>query len=793
MWGKIASLIIRNRIAILIVLSSVTVFMTWQASQIELSYTFVKPLPGDDPAMIDYNAFKKMFGEDGNIMVIGLQDSNLFKLSTFNGLFNLSHDIKNISGIKEVLSVANIYNISKDDDLKKFEYKQLIKNQPTSQSQLDSLKTLIYSLPFYEGLIYNKETNATLIAITFDDKKLNSKDRLEIVENIKDLAHEFSVKHNVTLHFSGLPYIRTTFMKVVSYEMKLFLILAIAVTALILFLFFRSFRVVGYSLIVITIGLIWSVGTIHLFGFQITILSSMIPPLITVIGLPNCIFFTNKYQEELRRHGNKMRALSMMVRKVGLSNFLANITTAVGFGVFYFTNSALLVEFGIVAAINVIASYFVALTFLTIILSYLPAPSLKKKNHLSGKRINYIIDKVNYLIHNKRKTIYIIISVITIVGGFGMFYIQKIGYVVDDLPKNDPIYTDLRFFEKNFNGVLPFEILIDTKKEKGVFADNAKTLYKIRRLQKVVNEHPEFSKPLSIVEAVRFGYQTYKGGDPKFYQLASPIELNNMKSYLSNVTGNEGKFKSFLDSTNRFTRVSFQMADVGSVRIKEIMDDLRPKVDSIFNPKDYNVSFTGQSAVFLKGNDYLFHHLFISLLIAIGLILLIGMVLFRSVLIIVLSKIPCLIPLVVTAGIMGYFNIPFKPSTILIFSIAFGLASDGTIYILTEYRQQLNSGAGANSIHNTVKEVGLSMIYTNIILFFGFAIFIVSSFGGTAAMGTLISITLLSALVTNLVLLPSILLTLEKRINTKNMLKDGLDLDTPEEGEEEISENQNLA
>ena len=412
MWGKIASLIIRNRIAILIVLSSVTVFMTWQASQIELSYTFVKPLPGDDPAMIDYNAFKKMFGEDGNIMVIGLQDSNLFKLSTFNGLFNLSHDIKNISGIKEVLSVANIYNISKDDDLKKFEYKQLIKNQPTSQSQLDSLKTLIYSLPFYEGLIYNKETNATLIAITFDDKKLNSKDRLEIVENIKDLAHEFSVKHNVTLHFSGLPYIRTTFMKVVSYEMKLFLILAIAVTALILFLFFRSFRVVGYSLIVITIGLIWSVGTIHLFGFQITILSSMIPPLITVIGLPNCIFFTNKYQEELRRHGNKMRALSMMVRKVGLSNFLANITTAVGFGVFYFTNSALLVEFGIVAAINVIASYFVALTFLTIILSYLPAPSLKKKNHLSGKRINYIIDKVNYLIHNKRKTIYIIISVI---------------------------------------------------------------------------------------------------------------------------------------------------------------------------------------------------------------------------------------------------------------------------------------------------------------------------------------------------------------------------------------------
>jgi predicted RND superfamily exporter protein len=784
MWGAIASLIIRNRIAILLILLAITVFMAWQASKIELSYTFVKPLPGDDEAMVDYNSFKKMFGEDGNVMVIGLQDSNIFELSKFNDLYDLGKEIKNINGIKEVLSITSLYNIIRNDSLSKFDFNQLINNKPRTQVELDSLKKIILSLPFYEGLVINKETNTTLIAITFDDKKLNSKDRLDIVENIRISADKFSAKHKVELHYSGLPYIRTRFMKTVSNEMELFLILAILVTALILYLFFRSFRVVGYSLIVVAIGLIWSIGTIHLFGFQITILSSMIPPLITVISLPNCIFFTNKYQDELRRHGNKMRALSMMVRKVGLSNFLANITTAVGFGVFYFTNSSLLVEFGVVAAINVIASYFVALAFLTIILSFLPAPNLEKKNHLSGKRINYIIDKVNFLVHNRRTVIYIVIAVITVIGGLGMFNIKKIGYVVDDLPKKDPIYTDLRFFEKNFNGVLPFEILIDTKKDKGVFADDAKTLYKIKKLQKVVNEHPEFSKPLSVVEALRFAYQAYNDGKPKFYQLPPPLELNKMKKYISTVSGNDSKFKAFLDSTKRYTRVSFQMADVGSVRIKEIMNDLRPKVDSIFDPKEYNVSFTGQSAVFLKGNDYLFRHLFISLLIAIGLILLIGMVLFRSVLIIVLSKIPCLIPLVVTAGIMGYFNIPFKPSTILIFSIAFGLASDGTIYILTEYRQQLKKGSGSNSIHNTVKEVGLSMIYTNIILFFGFAIFIVSSFGGTVAMGTLISITLLSALVTNLLLLPSILLTLEKRVNTKNMLKDAIDLDAEDEDEE---------
>jgi predicted RND superfamily exporter protein len=793
MWGKIASRIIRNRITILIILLAITVFMGWHASKIELSYSFVKPLPADDQEMIDYNSFKKMFGEDGNVMVIGLQDSNLFQLAKFNDLRQLVNDIKSISGIKATISITNIFNIIKNDSISRFEFNPLIKDKITSQKQLDSLKEIIYFLPFYEGFLLNKETNASLIVITFEDKLLNSKDRINIVGDIRDMSEKFAAKHHTEMHYSGMPYIRTRYMKMVSSEMILFLILAIAITALILFLFFRSFRVVGYSLIVVVIGLIWSIGTIHLFGYQITILTSLIPPLITVIGLPNCIFFTNKYQEELRRHGNKMRALSMMVRKVGLSNFLANITTAVGFGVFYFTNSNLLMEFGVVAAINVMASYFVALTLLTIILSILPIPSLKKRNHLSGKRINYTLDKINYLVHYKRKTIFIVISVITVVGSLGMLYIQKIGYMVDDLPKKDPIYTDLRFFEKNFHGVMPFEILIDTKKANGVFSDNAKTLYKIRRLQKIVNEHPEFSKPLSVVEALRFAYQVYKDGDPKYYQLPPPIELNNMKKYISTLSGNENMFKAYLDTSKRYTRVSFQMADVGSVRIRELVKELKPKVDSVFNPNDYKVSYTGQSIVFLKGNDYLFHHLFISLIIAIVLIFIIGAILFRSISIILLSKIPCLIPLIVTAGIMGYFGIPFKFSTILIFSIAFGLASDGTIYILAEYKQQLKKGAGGNSIFNTVKEVGISMIYTNIILFFGFAIFIVSSFGGTVAMGTLISITLLCALVTNLLLLPSILLSLEKHYNTKKMLQDAIDINEDDEEDDEVlPENQSI-
>jgi predicted RND superfamily exporter protein len=219
--------------------------------------------------------------------------------------------------------------------------------------------------------------------------------------------------------------------------------------------------------------------------------------------------------------------------------------------------------------------------------------------------------------------------------------------------------------------------------------------------------------------------------------------------------------------------------------MKALVDSLRPKIDSIFNPKDYNVVLTGHSLVFLKNNDYLLANLYESLLIEIILIALVGMALFRSVRIILLSKLPCLIPLVITAGVMGFLDIRFKPSTILIFSIAFGIASDGTVYFLTKYRQELKKGLTApQAISLAVKETGLSMVYTNIILFFGFIIFAASSFGGTVAMGILVSLTLVVSMCTNLILLPAILLSIDNRKTEKEILEKPL-IELEDNGEKE--------
>lgn len=802
MQVKFGSLILRNRVLFLIGLGIITLFFGWRATKTELSYSYARALPKDDPAYIDYEKFKELYGEDGSVMVIGFQDKDFYTLKKFNDWYDLGQKIKSISGIKDVLSVGTVYNIKRNDSLNRFDFVPVVKSKPSTQQELDSIRDKILSLPFYEGIIFNSESNATLMAITFDKKHLNSKDRINIAHEIKHLSDAFAAENKLDIHYSGMPYIRTVFMEKVSREMGLFLLLAVVVTSILLFLFFRSFLSVFFSIFVCLVGVVVSVGTLELFGFKITLLSGLIPPIILIIGVPNCIFIINKYQEELVRHGNKIKALARAVQKVVLSNFMANITSSIGFGVFYFTNSSLLMEFGLVAAVNVMFTYVIAHILLPIIYSYLPPPKPKYTKHLQNKYILKIMKFTDDLVHRKRKLIYITVTVITLISFYGMSKIRVLGYMVDELPQKDPVYTHLKFFEKHFNGVMPFEINIDTKKPNGVFADRAgsaiPTLYKIQSLQRMMKKYEAFSKPLSLVEGLKFAYQGYHDGDPKKYKtLPGAMELAKLRNYMQTIKGQENKIASFIDSTRQFTRVSFQMADVGTDSMQKLVNEIRPRVDSIFNfdketkswvsdSLKYNVSITGMSYVFLKSNDYLFHHLFVALIIAIILILIIGVALFRSIPIIVLSKLPCLIPLAITAGIMGFADIPFKPSTILIFTIAFGIASDGTIYILAEYRHQLRKlhEDRSKAISRTLRELGTSMIYTNTILFFGFVIFAASTFGGTVAMGILISITLVVSLITNLLLLPSILLSLEKRTAVKEILERPL-IEVTEEGEED--------
>lgn len=786
-WNRVSSFILTNRAAFLAVVLLGTAFMGYQATRIKLSYELAKILPVTDPEYQRYEAFKAHFGQDGNVVVLGIETDRMYQLDFFNDWYTLSQTIKRIDGIKDVVGNANLYNIVRDDSAQTFRIVPLVPRPPTTQATVDSIRDRIAQLPFYRNLVSDSSGRAHLMAVTFDQRELNTKNRIAIVRRVEAVADSFGTAHQLPVHLSGMPYIRTEFTAKVSHEMGLFMGLAFLVTALILLYFFRSLTVVLAALAVVGVGVVWAAGYLVLFGYDITLLTGLVPPIIIVIGVPNAIFLLNRYHEELNRQHDKPTALTIATSKVGETTFFANVTTSIGFFVFYFTASPLLVQFGLVAAFGIMTTYVVSLVLIPLIFSYLPTPSPKQRGHLERRQINGFLSWVDHIVQHRRVAIYTFIALVTGLGIVGALRIHAIGYVVDDLPANDPIYTDLKWIESRFKGVMPFEVSIDTKRPGRVLTPQ--TLTKIRLLEREFSKYGEFTRPLSLVEAIRFFYQSYRGGNPKYYALPGALELNRLAAYLpkqqpgakgSNTASN---VKAYLDSTRRYTRVSFQMPDLGTVRTTQLLNELQPRADSIFNvdratgvrtapDEQYDVRITGNSVVFTKGNDYLLKNLAESTLLAILLVSVILIILLRDVRLSLIAILPSVVPLIVTAGIMGLFGIHLKPSTILIFSIAFGISSDGTIYFITKYRDELRSatnGAGKltaeQAVSSTIRYTGISMFYTAIILFAGFAIFTASTFQGTVALGLLVSITLLMGMASNLILLPAFLLTATKRMS----------------------------
>ena len=775
MWGKIAGFVLRFRLALLILLIAATAFMGYHASKVQLSYEFARAVPIDNPKLVAYQNFKAKFGEDGNLLVIGVQTDKLFDQTIFNDYIALNNNLKKIAGVDNVLSVPVAVNLEKKikpDSSQTLIAVPVFRNANLSQSEIDSCKKIFFSLIFYRGLLYNPETNTYLMAVNVNKNVMASAKRTETVNAIKAAGDEFGSKHSVDMHYSGLPFIRTNMAVKIANEMKFFLVSSILLSALILLLFFRSFGTMFLSLAVVLIGVVWSLGTMDLFHYKITLLSGVIPPLVVVIGIPNCIYFLNKYHTAFNETRDKKKALYDMIRKMGIVTLFCNITAAIGFGVFALTKSAILNEFGVVASINIMMLFFISFILIPGVLSYLPDPKEKHTRYLTNKWLTAVLQKLEEWTLNHQKLIYAVTAVVLIISVAGIARIKSEGFVVDDLPKTDRMYKDLKFFESNFRGVMPLEIVVDTKRKNGLRINPLQTFDKIDQLSKYIAAKPDLAKPLSVVEGLKFVRQAYYDGDSSSYGLPNQFDISFLAAYLNTKPTDSSKknnflklVNSFIDSNKQETRISVNMMDVGTIKLPLILNDIEKKSSELFDSSKYSIVFTGSSVTYLEGSNFIIKGLQQSIMYAFILIAACMLYLFKSLRILLCSLIPNMIPLVITAGVMGWVGVALKPSTVLVFSIALGIAIDITIRFLVNYKQELETGKAdqKQTVINTIHSTGISIIYTSLVLIAGFSIFCFSGFGGTKALGWLTSLTLIMATLTNLIFLPTLLITLAKK------------------------------
>ena len=772
-WGLVARLILRNRFILLAAIVGMTFFWATQWKYMQFTFTEANLLPDNHPENILYKNFTDTFGEEGNVIVIALQDSLFFTSEKRNAWRSLNNSIQEFSEIDLVLSTDNLQELIKDEKNEKFILQEVpLAKAVDSAALLKFREKLFLELPFYNNLIFDSETNTIRSVVYMDPEIVNTAKRKDFIfDKFIPLITSFEEATSSDVHVSGMPYIRTLNAQNIVDEIGLFVLGATLITSLIFFLFFRSFRATFISLFVVAIGVMWAFGILGWLGYEITVLTALIPPLIIVIGVPNCIFLINKYQQEIAKHKNQAKSLQRVIIKVGNATLMTNLTTASGFATFILTNSKILKEFGVVASINIIAIFALSLLIIPITYSLMPIPKKKHLKHLKNKSIDFFVSWMENKVRKKRVNVYVVSLIGLIVGITGIYQIKISGSLIEDMPKSADFFQDILFFDQSFNGIVPVEIWIDSKRENGIV--KPASLQRMNRLQETIEEIPELAPPLSVVNAVKFAKQAYYNGNPNYYALPTSQENSFIYPYLNNVKGNNQLITGYVDSTGQYGRITTYMKDIETERMERIVADLREAMKKIFPERRYGAEMTGKALLFLKGTKYLINNLILSLSLAILLIALFMAFLFRSFKMIIISLIPNLLPLIITAGVMGFTGIPLKPSTILVFSIAFGISVDDTIHFLAKYRQELISNGWKinKAVFASLRETGISMFYTSIVLFFGFSVFLSSNFGGTQALGGLVAVTLLMAMLANLVLLPSLLISLEDTISNEKVIK----------------------
>ena len=764
MVRRLSNFIINNRNIFLVLILSYTLFMGYMSQFVKFNYDFSQTVPDTDDDMMYYNDFKKTFGEDGNVFAVGLKDSSIFNIEKFTLYKNYIKSLESIEGVNGVLGLPTLQILEKNKENKNFTFKELFSPFPTSQKHLDSILSIAKNQKFYDNKITNQD-NALTLLITINKKVLNSKKRDDLMKSLIIKSSLFESESNIKLHYAGLPYSRYMMAESVKQELSMLLLVSLIVTSIILFIFFRSYDTVIVPIIIIGIVVVWVFGTLSLLGYKITLLTGLLPPLIVVIGIPNCVYMLNYYHFSIEKIKDKKEALLNVIRTIGLITFITNLTTAVGFLVLATTDIKILTEFGIVAGINVIATFFVSIFLLPSIYLVLPAPKSEQTSYLNYSFIKYLINSFINISFNYRRPVFILSSIIVSVSIYGLTKIKSVSYLIDDVPSESPLMKDLKFFEKNFSGVMPLEIVVDSKMKKGV--QNLNLLKKVNELENFLMDKDYVSSPISLVSFIKASRQAYYNNNSAYYSLPNNRDKNFILRYISdgyqNNASNENISKSFVDSLGQKLRISLNVADLGSFKLDSIVNNVfRPEINKVFKNSKAEVRLTGTTLTFIKGINFLIENLLQSMLLAFFIISVIMSLLFKNFKMVIISLIPNLIPLIFAGGIMGFFGIPLKPSSALVFSIVFGISVDYSIHFLAKFKNELINNSIEISITNTIKQTGKSMIFTSFILFFGFIIFAFSNFGGTIVLGVLTSIILFVAMITNLTLLPSIILRFYK-------------------------------
>lgn len=751
-WSRAAQWILDHPRLIVAAIGVLTLAFGVAMFQLETDHTAGNFVSDEDEFVREFQEVSRVFGRSETILYVVFHETDVFDDAFLEQMDGLTKRLARFEGVDNVLSLTNVPHLDRRDG-------ELV-TAPVYRPGLsdeDSRRRFVRQ-PFLEGLLLSEDGSATVMMVRIDPVFNATPARVDLVNAIESSADELPGE----VALAGFPYLRTNYAQRVTREAPLFTVLALIVSLVFLFLTFRSWRAVLLPTVIVTLGIIWTFGLMALLGQKLNIVTSVLPALIVIIGMATAIHLTTKFFDQYDLLRDRRAAVQATVRTVGVATFLTCLTTAIGFAVLTLSGNRLLIGFGVFASVGIMILYLLSITLIPIAYVRLRDPRENVMSLATHDRFARFFDAKARLIRRFSGVFVGVAVTLVVVGVVGASQISTDIFVFSDFFEDDPLRQDLAVFEGEFGGVLPMEVVIESERE-GRF----KTLGSMRQLEQLQLQLASFEPVglnLSPVDLVKMGNQAYFGGHPGAYRLPSGYELPFLQDALGRFIGGAGdttlmdQLPLLVDSTFTRARIFLGVQDIGTERMNMLADTVSALARARFEGSEYDVTVTGTAIMSTRSGESLVRNLIVSLSVALLIISLLMALLFRSRALTFISLAPNVIPLLVVGGAMGFFQITLKPSTALIFSLAFGIAVDDTIHFLAKYRiHRVDGHSRDEAIRMTLRQTGKAILFTSLILMSGFLVFTLSSFGGTVNMGALTALTLAVALIANLFLLPALL------------------------------------
>ncbi|MEO1055233.1 MAG: MMPL family transporter [Bacteroidota bacterium] len=732
-----------------------TLFLAFFLKDVKFNYEFESFFPTDDTDLDFYLAYRETFENDNDYLLLGIEHQpSVFDSAFLNRVDQVADGLKELNLVSSVFSLLDVkYPVISAAGY--FEIPALHTDAP-EKYKIDSTK--IFRNESLVGNAISKDGRHLALLIKHK-QQITKPEADSLVVQITDLMHQHGFDD---YRLAGKAKAQGIYINKMQEELTIFLSISIVLVTIFLTLAYRTWWGVIVPLVVVLLSVIWIIAIMGLLGKSLDILMILLPTIMFVVGMSDVIHILTKYIEELRLGVNKIRALRLTLKEVGLATFLTSLTTSVGFVTLITASISPIREFGIYTAIGVFTAYVVAFTLLPPILLFLKKPKISDQKVYKKRWINFLGQSFLWVLKNG-KAVMVFSLIITTLSIIGIYRIEINTYLIEDIPNNDPLKEDFSFFDEQFGGSRPFELSVQVR-------DTSRTVYDLavlKEIDKVENYLTEeygvrnIASPVLIAKSLN---KAVNGGLEKAFELPqNERDLKKVKRYIRRIQrSNQGA--SLTDQKARQARISGKMADIGSAITLQRTQEFYQFVHQHIDKNLISCRITGTSNLIDKNNLYLTANMLEGLGIAFGVIAIIVGILFKSIRMIFITLIPNIIPLLIVAAIMGYFGITLKLSTSIIFTIAFGIAVDDTIHFTSKLKIELQKGRSLlYAIKRTYISTGKAIIITTAILSGGFLTLVLSSFGGTFYTGLLVSLTLVFAVLIDLTLLPVMVYLFYKR------------------------------